>query len=605
MHETDDFDAFYYGSFRRLLRYASGFAVNLDDADDLVQMAYARAWLRWRSLRDHEEPEVWLRGLVTRLATDHRRRAMTSPAGGTSGMRLPGVEALKAFPRDQRRVLVLRFLLDRSLEQISEETDTDPGIVESWLARGREAGVAELLPTMGSQADQVEGLSPVLIREASAKRLRRQRTVLACLLVLAVIAISGGITLLVNRTEPATSPPPEHGAMVPLHQIGPGVAYGPGGLTGQPLTAIRQGRAFATWQQSDSTFVMVAIDLQSGEQVWRHDEEQVGACRTLSGSDEILLCRYQKTGSTAQEVIAFDSADGDVLWRYPLSRQLMRFGDIVVVDGDQDLIGLNLRTGEKIWTIAAGAIEDTQITPMMSSGSSDSATEPADGWKDHRLAIMNVNGGLRFVNTDSGAVTFESTIATAGRLDSLAAVDGTAFAGDGTHLYSVSASGQIVVHTAPASRRLIRATPCGAGHLCVAEQSTQRYDLVIVDVAKKQPLWRVNTTAVPTANTNSGFYFITAGNEVQVFDSAGAQVESFSTDAEIPTFIGPDRVLRIHGDLVSAKPVGISLSVGNISATTTIPIGQLVAFARGCSPNTTTVVCPTNAAVTVWRYVDY
>jgi RNA polymerase sigma-70 factor (ECF subfamily) len=597
MNETDDFDAFYHGSFRRLLRYASGLAVDLGDAEDLVRKAYADAWLRWRSLRDHEEPEVWLRSLVTRLAMDRRRRPVSSPALGT--------EALGAFPLDQRRVLALRFLLDRTSEQISEETATDLSIVESWLARGREAGLAQLLPAMGSQADQVDRLPPTFIREAGAKRLRSQRAGVTWLVVLAVIAISGGIAFLVNRTEPTTSlPPPKHGAVVPLHQVGPGVAYGPGGLAGQPLTVIGQGRAFATWQQSDSTPVIVAIDLQSGEQVWRHHEEPVGACRTLSGSDEVLLCRYQKAGSAAQQVIAFDSAGGDVLWRFPLSRHLMRFGDVVVIDGDQDLIGLNLRTGEKIWTVAAGPIEDTQITPMMSSSASGWATEPAEGWADHRLAIMNVNGRLRFVNTDSGAVTFESTVTTAGRLDSLAAVDGTAFAGDGAKLHSVSASGQTVVHTVPAGRTLIRATPCGAGHLCVAEQGPQRYDLVIVDVAKKQPLWRVNTTAVPFGNANSGFYFITAGSQVQVFDHAGTPVESFSTDTEIPAFIGPDLVLRFHGNLVSTQPVGIALTVGNISATSTVPIGQLVAFARGCSPNTTTVVCPTDAGVTVWRYID-
>ncbi|GIH09249.1 hypothetical protein Rhe02_73160 [Rhizocola hellebori] len=604
MNETDDFDAFYHGSFRRLLRYASGIAFDLNDAEDLVGKAYARAWLRWRSLRDHEEPEAWLRALVTRLAMDRRRRNMTSSAFGADGMRVPGAEALRAFPRDQRRVLVLRFLLDRSPEQISKETGTDLSAVESWLTRGQEAGIAELLAAMGSQADQVDRLPPALVREAAVKRLRRRRSGLAWLLVLAVIAISGGVAFLVNRTAPTTSLPTTHGgAVVPLHQVGPGVAYGPGGLAGRPQTVIRQGRAFATWQQSDLTSVMVAIDMQSGEQVWRHDEEQVGACGTLSGSDEVLLCRYQKTGSTVQQVIALDSADGHVLWRFPLSRNLMRFGDIVVVDGGQDLVGLNLRTGEKIWTVAAGPVEDTQIAPMMSS-STGWATEPVEGWEDHRLAIMNLNGRLRFVNTDSGAVTFESTVATAGRLDSLAAVDGTAYAGDGTQLRSVSASGETVVHTVPAGRRLIRVTPCGAGHLCVAEQGAQRYDLVIVDVAKKQPLWRVNTTAVPFANAISGFYFVTAGSQVQVFDSAGAPVKSFSSDTEIPTVIGPDRVLRVHGDLVSAGPVGVLFTVGNISATSTVPIGQLVAFARGCSPNTTTVVCPTDTGVTVWRYVD-
>ena len=53
---------------------AEGFDVHeVEAGDDLlagVQEAYARAWQRWRRLRDYEDPEGWLRLVVTRLATD-------------------------------------------------------------------------------------------------------------------------------------------------------------------------------------------------------------------------------------------------------------------------------------------------------------------------------------------------------------------------------------------------------------------------------------------------------------------------------------------------------------------------------------------------------
>ena len=72
--DTDGFDAFYQGTSQRLARYAYGLTGNATDAQDLAQEAYARAWQHWRTVRECDEPEAWLRVVLTRLATDRWRR---------------------------------------------------------------------------------------------------------------------------------------------------------------------------------------------------------------------------------------------------------------------------------------------------------------------------------------------------------------------------------------------------------------------------------------------------------------------------------------------------------------------------------------------------
>jgi RNA polymerase sigma-70 factor (ECF subfamily) len=155
MADTDDFDAFYRGSARRLLRYAFGLTGDVADAQDLVQEAYARAWQRWRRLSRYDDAEGWLRLVVTRLATDRWRRlsvrfAAASTLGPPPPVEPPSddvvvlVAALRTLPLPQRRALALHYLLDCSVNEIARETGTSPGTVKSWLSRGR-AGLAAAL----------------------------------------------------------------------------------------------------------------------------------------------------------------------------------------------------------------------------------------------------------------------------------------------------------------------------------------------------------------------------------------------------------------------------------------------------------------------------
>lgn len=148
-----EFEHFYLGTRHRLLRYAYGLTGNLAEAQDFTQEAYARAWKRWRRLRLYEQPEAWLRLVVTHLATDRwrwlaLRRAQPAPPPATAGP--PGddrvllVKALKDLPLRQRQAIALRYLLDLPVAEIAVELGANENTVRSWLARGR-AGLAAKL----------------------------------------------------------------------------------------------------------------------------------------------------------------------------------------------------------------------------------------------------------------------------------------------------------------------------------------------------------------------------------------------------------------------------------------------------------------------------
>ncbi len=155
MPNADGFDAFYRGTAQRLVRYAYGLTGDAAEAQDLTQEAYARAWQRWGRVRTYDQPEAWLRVVVTRLATDRWRRLIVR--GAFARMQSPPepvpppsentvliVGALRTLPLVQRRALVLHYLLDRSVADIAGELDTNVNTVKSWLSRGR-AGLAAAL----------------------------------------------------------------------------------------------------------------------------------------------------------------------------------------------------------------------------------------------------------------------------------------------------------------------------------------------------------------------------------------------------------------------------------------------------------------------------
>ncbi|HEU0214770.1 MAG TPA: SigE family RNA polymerase sigma factor [Jiangellaceae bacterium] len=155
MTDSDDFDAFYHATSRRLLHQMYAMTGNLADAQDCVQEAYARAWQHWKRVHQADDPAAWVRTVAWRIAASRWRktrngvRAMVRHGASDHGQppspdHVVLVQALRGIPESQRRAIVLYHLVGMSVEEVAHETGAPTGTVKARLSRGR-AALAELL----------------------------------------------------------------------------------------------------------------------------------------------------------------------------------------------------------------------------------------------------------------------------------------------------------------------------------------------------------------------------------------------------------------------------------------------------------------------------
>jgi RNA polymerase sigma-70 factor, ECF subfamily len=163
-----DFDEFYDASFRRIVGQVFAMLGSLTEAEDSVQEAYARAWQNWRRLRGYSDPEAWVRTVAFRIAVSswrktvnrsaaHRRQAADQDDLPSLSLdRLAIVTALRRIQPELRQVIVLHYVLDRSVEEISRETGVPSGTVKARLVRGRK----ELAPHLSEVAEPDKVATP-------------------------------------------------------------------------------------------------------------------------------------------------------------------------------------------------------------------------------------------------------------------------------------------------------------------------------------------------------------------------------------------------------------------------------------------------------------
>lgn len=160
-----DFDDFYRATSRRLLSYAYAMTGDMGTAQDLTQEAFVRAWQHRRRIARYDNPDAWLRLVVTRLATDRWRRLRTHrqaqervrppdpvPPPSENGVMLAA--ALRRIPSQQRRAVAMHYLLDMSVNDIALETGVSVGTVKSLLSRGR----TSLAQALGGSAAEVRNV---------------------------------------------------------------------------------------------------------------------------------------------------------------------------------------------------------------------------------------------------------------------------------------------------------------------------------------------------------------------------------------------------------------------------------------------------------------
>jgi RNA polymerase sigma-70 factor (ECF subfamily) len=146
----NEFADFYAGSYRRLLGQLFAVTGDLAEAENVLQEAYARAFVRWSRVRGYDRPEAWVRRVALNLAAmadrSLRRRARALLRLGPppvvpelSPELLDLRDALAALPLGQRQVIVLHHLVGLPVEEVARELRLATGTVKSRLARGRAA----------------------------------------------------------------------------------------------------------------------------------------------------------------------------------------------------------------------------------------------------------------------------------------------------------------------------------------------------------------------------------------------------------------------------------------------------------------------------------
>jgi RNA polymerase sigma-70 factor (ECF subfamily) len=165
----------YQAHYRRLVAALYALTADYNEAQDLVQEAYARALARPKQFLDVADPEAWLRTVAMNLArTRWRRRRLfdtlvrsgrvARPVESVPGIdadRVALIAALQQLSQVTRETIVLHHLADMSVHEVADTLGVPVGTVKARLSRGR-ALLAALLTDVEPESDTVVGRERVI-----------------------------------------------------------------------------------------------------------------------------------------------------------------------------------------------------------------------------------------------------------------------------------------------------------------------------------------------------------------------------------------------------------------------------------------------------------
>jgi RNA polymerase sigma-70 factor (ECF subfamily) len=159
--DVESFDRFCRDHHTSVVRTVFLITGDRQEAEDLAQEAFARAFERWKTVAVLERPEAWVQRVAANLAVSWWRRAMVrrrAPVAGPGFVEppeLPDLELRQAILQlspAQRAAIVLRFYADRSIEDVAEALGKRPGTIRALTAQG----VARLRVLLGNEMDMSE-----------------------------------------------------------------------------------------------------------------------------------------------------------------------------------------------------------------------------------------------------------------------------------------------------------------------------------------------------------------------------------------------------------------------------------------------------------------
>lgn len=152
--DQEAFRALVVATHARLTRVAQGILRDPHAAEDAVQQAFLDIWRDVRRLRDASKFEAWSYKLLLRVCyAEARRRPRWTPdrdipagaepyVGDVVGVVVDRDQLSRAFARlspQHRAVIVLRYLMDLSAEQVAEALGIPRKTVYSRLGRAMDA----------------------------------------------------------------------------------------------------------------------------------------------------------------------------------------------------------------------------------------------------------------------------------------------------------------------------------------------------------------------------------------------------------------------------------------------------------------------------------
>jgi RNA polymerase sigma-70 factor (sigma-E family) len=142
-----DFVAYVNGRLPSLRRVATQLAGDPHRGDDLVQQAITKLFVHWRRTARVANLDAYVYRILVRVFLDEQRRGWSRVRLGPASVDRAGPvvdverrlllrEALATLPPRQRAAVVLRFLADRSVDEVAQILNVSPGTVKSQTHDG-------------------------------------------------------------------------------------------------------------------------------------------------------------------------------------------------------------------------------------------------------------------------------------------------------------------------------------------------------------------------------------------------------------------------------------------------------------------------------------
>ena len=164
------FDAVFVDEYPKMVALAAAVAGDRTFAEDLAREAMTRLRRNWGRIQGFQSPGAWVRRVTINLALSQQRRltdeararlrlrsATARRLGPSAAEHQPVWDAVAGLPPKQRAAVALRYLEDRSVDEIADVLEVAPSTVRVHLHRAART-LRERLPDfdprpLSAQAD--------------------------------------------------------------------------------------------------------------------------------------------------------------------------------------------------------------------------------------------------------------------------------------------------------------------------------------------------------------------------------------------------------------------------------------------------------------------